>query len=438
MPNGREHQTFVYSVDSAANIKKGVEDTVAALTQSILAVIENEKEQNEAEDTNAFEFNNDAILDGAQVDVIDVIPDQIKLFAYLVNCVVHKFQLAVNKFLFKEENIHNIVLKAVALSTKLRTSIVRMELTLENLKQAKTHQLTRWNSVEVMLERVLELRDFCARHEDDDDHEELRITAQSWDQFANLLSVLKIAATLTTVLQKENLLIPDFIYHWFSMKLALEGMINTNPYAKYLMKYVKIREKEIMVNKVVQAGWFLDKSVGLMIDDPEVVIGAKDIIRMIHKKRNNIHGTVDDKPTEGEIGEAESEVDLEPGPEPNSLDHYLKTLGEGRDNEARSGALGTSSRRATENRLELEIKKYEDSAPPSKRINTIAWWLENEEKFPLLCPIALDIISAPITEVSVERLFSHLGIILTKFRSTLKGPLLEDILFLRLNKIFNK
>ena len=50
--------------------------------------------------------------------------------------------------------------------------------------------------------------------------------------------------------------------------------------------------------------------------------------------------------------------------------------------------------------------------------------------------IALAIISTPVTEVSVERLFNHLKFIQNKHRFRLSGPLLEDILFLRMNNVF--
>ena len=64
--------------------------------------------------------------------------------------------------------------------------------------------------------------------------------------------------------------------------------------------------------------------------------------------------------------------------------------------------------------------------------------MKNQENFPLLSVIALDIICAPVTEVTVERLFSHLKLILTKFRSSMKPDLLDDILFLRMNDILQE
>ena len=88
--------------------------------------------------------------------------------------------------------------------------------------------------------------------------------------------------------------------------------------------------------------------------------------------------------------------------------------------------------------LDAEIKKYDEMPTPVQRMDCVEWWMKNQENFPLLSVIALDIICAPVTEVTVERLFSHLKLILTKFRSSMKPDLLDDILFLRMNDILQE
>lgn len=70
--------------------------------------------------------------------------------------------------------------------------------------------------------------------------------------------------------------------------------------------------------------------------------------------------------------------------------------------------------------------------------SVIDWWLSKAEVLPIMAETALVILTAPVSEVATERLFSDLKIILTKFRSLLKGILLSAVLFLRLNKKFNE
>lgn len=85
--------------------------------------------------------------------------------------------------------------------------------------------------------------------------------------------------------------------------------------------------------------------------------------------------------------------------------------------------------------LRLELIEYE-KLPRLLPAESIMEIWKNQETFPVLKEIAADILSIPVTEVSVERMFSHLTFILNRYRSSLKADLLEDIMFLRLNKKF--
>lgn len=431
LPDEREQQTFVYSVDSAANISKAVNDVVTDLNKNILAALE---EESNGSDT-VHNHDTDSVLNG-MMPALEVIPDELKQVAYKVNCVVHKFALAVNKFLHKDEEVKGIVDKAIVLTTKLRTPIIKEKLDFEKLKQAKAFQVTRWNSVQLMLQRIIELKEFCQQNEDV--HETLFISDEMWTNFEELLKVLDIAAYLTTVLQSEKLLVPDFIYHWFKMTSQLTRI--GSRFSKKLLSCIQTREKEIFDNDVIKTGWFLDKTVSLLIEEPDIVETAKSLVRMVHKKRLTMLGA-----------KAEELVDLREYPESDDddgcdmgdddFDKFLNQKGKGKAvteiNLSRSADSATSSQPRFD-QLEAEILAYTRSEVPRKRADPIDWWLDNQEKFPLLSPIALDIVSVPLTEVSVERLFSHLNLILTKNRSSLKGALLDDILFLRLNKVFVK
>jgi hAT family C-terminal dimerisation region len=74
---------------------------------------------------------------------------------------------------------------------------------------------------------------------------------------------------------------------------------------------------------------------------------------------------------------------------------------------------------------------------PKSKQTCVEFWLSKTQELPLLSSIALDVMAVPGTEVSVERLFSHLKIVFTDKRSRMDPTLLESILLLRLNKKFN-
>jgi hAT family C-terminal dimerisation region len=94
-----------------------------------------------------------------------------------------------------------------------------------------------------------------------------------------------------------------------------------------------------------------------------------------------------------------------------------------------------SQENVSQSSLKAEIVSYE-SLPRAQFDQDIINFWKNRTEYPILKEIALDILAVPVTEVSVERLFSHLNFILDPHRSSLTGEKIEDILFLRMNAKF--
>lgn len=66
-----------------------------------------------------------------------------------------------------------------------------------------------------------------------------------------------------------------------------------------------------------------------------------------------------------------------------------------------------------------------------KPSNPLDWWRENEMKYPLLSSIAKRYLSIPATSAPIERLFSQMGLIITKKRSCLRGSTASALGFLK-------
>lgn len=205
-----DDQVFVLSVDSAANISKAIKDLIDQINTDARVALGEVITEEEA-GSGDLDSVNELILNGAQPEGIDIIPEGLK-FAFLVNCVAHILQLAINKFMWKNATVKSILDKAIHLTTKLRTPIVKLKLDSEDKMQAKAHQLTRWNSVFLMLKRLLDLEEFCISHQDEESFYCLMLSEDTWKQFEEVFEVLGLAATLTKKLQAENLLVPDFLY----------------------------------------------------------------------------------------------------------------------------------------------------------------------------------------------------------------------------------
>lgn len=173
-------------------------------------------------------------------------------------------------------------------------------------------------------------------------------------------------------------------------------------------------------------------------EDKEV---AKAFINQVWRKLKTLAGDDTDTEADNEIelidpAEEEYAVRDQEDEDEFDFDHNLGDL-------ARSQALSPPQPSQRENlqqqidQLSLELEAYDKLPRLTAADQIMDFWKDTQKlEFPVLKEIALAIISAPVTEVSVERLFSHLTFILNRYRSTLKADLLADIMFLRLNKKF--
>ena len=252
-----------------------------------------------------------------------------------------------------------------------------------------------------MLKRLLEFRLFCFKIQDEPGFENLKKGEDGWETFEELQKILQISSEVTRKMQAEDLLVTDFIYLWISMKFELSKRATQSQFAKSLLECIEKRGEQIFNNKVIITGWFLDKSLYLlneMNNDESKKQTARDIIKVVSRKRNTLDQTQNSAEVTMEIDVDEQET-ME---KTDSFDKLLQSLG---NSKSRSSLR---SNRPESSLIDREIAAYEKFPAPTQRCNSITWWKEHQEKCPLLAPIAFTIISAPTTEVTVERLFSHL------------------------------
>lgn len=195
-----------------------------------------------------------------------------------------------------------------------------------------------------------------------------------------------------------------------------------------LRKCIETREKPIFANRLVLAAIYLDKRFNFTLD-PDEVTTAKSFIFQIWKKKQIVAG----KPNEGEAGFSEQVSNEE------NVSAVMSPFEAFMNTQARAIAISrsvqSSTNRGKASTLEAEINIF-DSLPRLTIDTQIIEFWKGQKHLPEMKEIAVDIISAPVTEVSVERMFSHLNFILNRYRTTLKANILEDILLLRMNKKF--
>lgn len=231
-----------------------------------------------------------------------------------------------------------------------------------------------------------------------------------------LLKALKPVAVLTTKLQEEKLTIPDLVSHWkFAMFQIKEIKTETS---EKLRKCLEQREPSVFDNRMIKMGTFLDLKCKRLLSVVEILDVKRQLVLLYNKSLEIAGETAQTEEAVVESLEDVSEIDQFFGNLPSESEHSTASTQES-------------------NKFTDELNAYEKLRwDPKSKQTCIEFWLSKSQELPLLSSIALDVMAVPGTEVSVERLFSHLKIVFTDKRSTMAPTLLESILMLRLNKKF--
>ena len=70
-----------------------------------------------------------------------------------------------------------------------------------------------------------------------------------------------------------------------------------------------------------------------------------------------------------------------------------------------------------------------------EKLDTLDFWVQNQEKYPDLSPIALDLL-IPATSTPIERVFSTAGLVTAGRRNQLNAKRLEREVLIKRNEIF--
>lgn len=490
-------QLLAIAIDSAKNVTKAIDDMIDELGKktydlmaSLLSADLEESVEDEAEidqsSTGADDIEaneNDSVSDDdddatwseSESDEVEALENEeenneadFDIFpssCIRVHCVAHRLQLGINDFLFKKEkNITALIKTASRAMASLHRSTVLRRLALNevsSLKKPIMNQVTRWSSTFFMLDRLISYEEFCKKCAKDKAFKSLKIPQLNWRIYHALVQMLKPTQVMTSRLQAQDLNVPDAIQFWMEMKTSLSEIKAVSEFPRMvskLIKHIENREVKVLGNMIAQAGCYLGRQMQFHLS-PDATSKAKEVVRMVAMKRWDISHPVIEVPVSSPVVVAvgsnanssspsqasqhsDESVSL-PTLTPIQLAiEKAKELKKKLLLEPKANPVSTPQERRTEHLEELnkEMEIYEDEmmneTEPQEMPEALKYWKSSKSKFPILAAAALDIISCPMTEVSVERLFSHLNLILSPRRTCLKGDILQDVLFLRVNKRF--
>lgn len=429
-------QVFIFATDNAANMLAGVRNF-----QKMLEVREDEELLiEEASQTHPLVEN---IYEEIEFDSNEEIhiEEEVLCFneefvnddelSFSMGCTCHTLQLAVNDFLKSSKEASNTVAFAQKLTKKLKNQGIANMLKTQKLPQSIIMHSIRWRYIFTCLDRLLQLKEFCKTNESM--LAALKVSDIVWNNFNLLRDALEPISILTIKLQSERLDIPSFVSDWNISKLKLRKI--NSCYASKLLKCIENREVKIFSNIVVKSGCYVDKRFSISLTE-EDVRESKNLIRKLHRKIQKISVPLsssvenitsrqnDENPvTENQVTEISDNFEL--------LEEMLQSY-DGENSQNSSIRLLNY-----DEVLESELLKF-DLIPRLRADADIrAFWLKQKVNFPVLSNIALHLISVPLTEVSVEQLFSFVNFTMGDHRFNLKGDILNDIIFIGMNHRFS-
>ncbi|CAK9297482.1 unnamed protein product [Gordionus sp. m RMFG-2023] len=345
-------------------------------------------------------------------DLENLINDLRKSFGLIcVRCCAHTIQLGVNDFIkkFIKEDLDEIrsILKLFK-SQKYKN--------LYTLNKPVLDTVTRWNSTYRMLKNLNDNIIFYIKM--GQIYSETFINSRLWDRIQTYLTVLSPANTCTIKLQEKSCTIGDFFKLWLECKLDLEEI--NNEFSNDLIKCLDNRQKYLFDNNVFRSGIYMDPRFNY---------------------QNGIYPSEYDK--------------LQARDHLMSTWRQIQIFNKPKDNQSLIGSpvIPISSKKT---RLDLYLERESANAPIYQNIesidmktkingliygqklpsdqNILQYWQSKKYQDPELYTLSRVVLAAPCSQVSVERSFSALGLIVTPLRTRLDKSTLNDILLIKLNK----
>lgn len=339
-----------------------------------------------------------------------------------VTCSAHNLQLSINKGLH-DKSISEIVSKASAVvghfnhSTKavgeLEKRQSQLHLPVHRLIKCVT---TRWNSVFLMLERLLEQKTAIAAVLNDPSVTpakkavSLEINQHDWQVVEDLVAVLRPLQVATTALCSEK-------------ETTASSVLPIITKLKDKFLSVRTNDSEIIQNFKMKASQELDLKFNLTDDlwlspltmtsflDPRY----KSLGFLSDARRFDLLTLVRNR-----LNEQVSDETLTETKTATALDFLL------------SDELEDNTLVSVDTRME-ELERYRLESSINRNDDPLVWWKNNQHRYPFLSKLARKYLCIPATSAPSERVFSSSGNIVTNRRSNLTPDIVKSLVFLHHN-----
>ena len=92
------------------------------------------------------------------------------------------------------------------------------------------------------------------------------------------------------------------------------------------------------------------------------------------------------------------------------------------------------TRELVQSKIRKEMKRYEEFTTPPKGVSVLAWWKRHKDILPILSTLARAVLAVPASSAKSERVFSTGANVVTKKRSRMLPPKVEQTIIIKENK----
>ncbi|XP_018574395.1 uncharacterized protein LOC108913338 [Anoplophora glabripennis] len=353
----------------------------------------------------------------------------VKLNVTGMRCAAHTLQLAVENAMKQDEEVKNLILEARKIVKILRTQTYIYMLRKQKFKKPFIDCPTRWGSTFDMLNRLLELKEFCTEMEFTNFSKFKNMSDSNWNKIYEIVGALEPARKCTKKLQYEQLTLGSFYVYWQECKLTTEKI--RSEFARIIVKNMEERENNLFNNDVFIAGIFLDPRLKIILNLQQMEKAKKHLkqlwVRLLTLKESNTVDSVTNKSNSDSGSDTTTSND--------EMEVFLKK----KETEHKFSKEFENSSGNTYIQIENILNSYQieqGRVRISKDSTILEFWEKRKSIAPELYMLSQVLLAVPATQVSVERLFSGLKFLLPPTRFNIKDKILEQQLFVRTNRIF--
>jgi hypothetical protein len=295
---------------------------------------------------------------------------------------------------------------------------------------------TRWGSIYLMVDRLIEVKS-TVQGLAAIGNKNLFLTNAQWEQAEELRDILQRAFEVTKKLQFDDITPGYFYKKWSGLRLCYEN--NDSLLATEIAKSMKKREAGLLNNGLLLAAVCLDVTSMEMLP----MESAEKAIQTITSLALRIQGLDEDNSKQTITDDDDDDAMSSSEDSATDSDEEMRVLRKkqrrtcasfsSRPGEKLSETASPAAQTITG--VKAAIEKLKNQRIALKKTKKDLLTLINEDYPEELKEVALLLCTMPVTQVSVERLFSALKIFKRDQRSRLKEDILNALLLLKANSL---